>query len=99
MERIVALWNGRLPLANAFWEYAIVYGTLANVVATIGAFAALTLGLPGAVAVAVYLLPLPYVAAAVVGVYRSARRYTGHPPWARAAEVTVVIWAVLMVLV
>jgi hypothetical protein len=35
----------------------------------------------------------------VVGVYRSAARYAGAPFWARAAEVAIVIWVGLMVLV
>jgi hypothetical protein len=28
------LWRGDLPLGQAFWEYAIAYGTIANLVAT-----------------------------------------------------------------
>ena len=96
---MLALWNGQLPLARAFWQYAILYGTIASTAATAAALAGYALGLPGVVAFAVHFLPLPYVLVAAVGVYRSATRYAGPPVWARAAEVAVVIWAGLMVLV
>ena len=96
---MLALWNGQIPLARAFWEYAILWGTTLNIAATFGALAGFVLGLPDVLAFAVHLLPLPYVFVAVVGVYRSAARYAGAPFWARAAEVAIVIWVGLMVLV
>ena len=95
----VELWNGRLPLARAFWDFAIIYGTGANLVGSAGALAAVVLGLPGAVALAIHLLPLAYVAVAVVGVARSAGRYAGPPIWATLAKAAVLVWAALMVVV
>ncbi|MCT7374843.1 hypothetical protein [Chelativorans salis] len=91
-----ALWAGRLPLGEAFWKYALLYGTLASMLATGGALALLAAGMPAAAALAVHFLPLPYLLAAVVGVYRSAARYAGPPLWARTAEVAVVLWAIVM---
>lgn len=91
------LWSGRLPLGRAFWEYAILYGTCANVGSTVAALAALASDLPGWLAVTVFLLPLPYLVVAVVGVSRSADRYRGPSGWARWAKVAVVVWAALMV--
>jgi hypothetical protein len=96
---MLALWNGQIPLARAFWEYAILWGTTLNIAATVGALAGFVLGLPDVLAFAVHLLPLPYVFVAVVGVYRSAARYAGAPFWARAAQVAIVIWVGLMVLI
>jgi hypothetical protein len=78
-----ALWTGRLPLVRAFWEFAILYVALANVCATGAAFALLAADMPAALAVVVFLLPLPYVVVAVVGVWRSAAAYPGPPHWAR----------------
>jgi hypothetical protein len=92
-----ALWNGRLGLAEAFWTYAILYGTLVNLIATIAGLAVLTLELPGALAVALFLAPLPYVLVAVVGVWRSAAHYEGPPERAMWARVAVIVWAALMV--
>jgi hypothetical protein len=62
-----ALWKGELPLGQALWEHAIAYGTIANIVATMAAIAAAAAGLPDAIAIALFLLPLPYILTAVVG--------------------------------
>lgn len=91
------LWAGRLPLARAFWDYAIVYGTCANVAATGAAFAALALGLPGWLVLVLFFLPLPYLVVAVIGVFRSAERYEGPPARAAWIKAAVVVWAALMV--
>ena len=96
-RRLAALWRGELPLAQAFWEYAIAYGTIANIVATAAAIAAVLAGLPDAVAIFLFLTPLPYIFAAVVGVFRSAATYRGPPEWAIMAKVGVIVWGDLMV--
>ncbi len=83
-----------MPLGRAFWLYAIVYGTLANLVATLLALATVSSGLPAWLAVAVFLLPLPYNVTAAVGTWRSAGRYSGNPLWATAARVAVVVWVI-----
>jgi len=92
---ILTLWNGQLPLAQVFWLYAIVYGTLANLFATILSLATLSAGLPAPLAAVLHFLPLPYNIAAGVGVWRSAERYPGLPTWAALARICVVVWAVL----
>lgn len=93
-----ALWNGRLPLAQAFWEHAIIYAALANLAATYATFAALAAGLPGFLAVIVFLLPIPYIVAAIVGVWRSSDRYKGPQHWASLARIAAALWGGLMVL-
>ena len=72
---LVALWRGNVPLSQAFWEYAIAYGTIANIVATAAAVAAVAAGLPDAMAIGLFLAPIPYILTAVVGVVRGADRY------------------------
>ena len=42
----MALWLGEMPLGRAFWEFAIAYGTTANIVATIAAIGAAAASLP-----------------------------------------------------
>ena len=93
-----ALWKGELSLGQAFWEYAIAYGTIANILATIAAIAASTAGLPDVIAIAIFLLPLPYILTAVIGVVRSANRYQGPRNWAGMAKVAVIVWGAAMVL-
>jgi hypothetical protein len=94
---LVALWRGDVPLGQAFWEYAIVYGTIVNIVATAGAIAAVAAGLPDVVAIGLFLVPVPYIVTAVVGVLRSADRYEGPPRWAGMAKVAVIMWGTAMV--
>jgi hypothetical protein len=98
-DRLLRLWRGDLTLRNAFWDYAVIYGTLANLLVTVVALAILAADLPGLLALAVFLLPLPYNIAAVVGVWRSADRYRGPPAWASVARIAVVIWAILATLI
>ena len=94
-----ALWRGQLPLGRAFWEFAVVYAALASLGATGAAFALIAADLPTALAVFVYLLPLPYVVVAVVGVWRSAAAYPGPPLWATLARYAAVVWGRLMVVI
>lgn len=99
MRLLRALWKGQLPLVQAFWEYAVVYVALANLCATIAAFALVAADFPAALAVAVYLMPLPYIIVAVVGVWRSAAAYAGPPHWASLARLASVLWGGLMAVV
>jgi hypothetical protein len=99
MATLLALWRGDLPLGQAFWEYAIAYGTIANVVATAAAIAAVVAGLPDAVGVGLFLLPVPYILTAVVGVWRSAQRYDGPPKLAFLAKVAVILWGAIMIFI
>ena len=82
IAHLAALWRGDIPLGQAFWEYAIAYGTIANIVATAAAIATVAAGLPNALAIFLFLMPLPYILTAVVGVARSADKYQGPPHWA-----------------
>jgi hypothetical protein len=96
---LIALWRGHFPLGQAFWHYAIAYGTIANILATAAAIAAVLTGMPDAVAIGLHFLPLPYVVMAVVGVWRSADQYRGDPTWAGIAKAAVIGWGALMVFV
>jgi hypothetical protein len=95
LRRLVAdLWDGRLPLARVFWEYTIVYGSFANLIATLVALAAfahdwIVLGL------AIHLLPVPYNLLMIVSVWRSANRYSGPTIWSALARPLVLVWAAL----
>jgi hypothetical protein len=98
IAHLAALWRGDIPLGQAFWEYAIAYGTIANIVATAATIATVAAGLPDALAISLFLMPLPYILTAVVGVVRSAGKYRGPPQWATMAKIAVILWGVVMVL-
>jgi hypothetical protein len=97
-NHVIRLWRGEVGLARVFWDYAIIYGSLANLITTGGAFAALTADLPAWLAVAIFFLPLPYNVLIVVAVWRSAGRYAGPPMWARLARIAVIVWAAIATL-
>lgn len=88
------LWRGEVGLARAFWEYAVAWGTFANLTTTALAYGTLVAGVPFWLAAAVFFLAAPYTLLATVGVWRSADRYQGPPKWAHAARVAVLLWAV-----
>lgn len=94
-DHLIDLWHGRIPLAIAFWHNAIIYGSLANLIATIAAYAVLAAGAPAALAITIFLLPAPYNIAVAVGVWRSAARYSGPKIWADLARIAVIVWAIV----
>jgi hypothetical protein len=93
--RTMRLWRGEEPLARTFWEYAILYGTLANAIATIGSFASIAANAPGWVAVVLFALPIPYNVFVSVAVWRSAEHYQGRAEWALLARIAIIVWAVI----
>jgi len=76
-----------------------MYGTAASVLAIVTAIAAVAMSLPDAVAVGLFLIPVPYILIAVVGVMRSADGHDGPPIWVGLARVAVLVWGALMILV
>src|SRR5690606_1961961 len=80
------LWRGEMPLARAFWEFAVLYGLLLNLLATIASFGLFTTDTPAAYGIVVFLLPAPYNLLVLVAVWRSAGRYQGPPIWANLAR-------------
>ena len=98
MRRLGNLWSGRLPLGQAFWIYAVFIGATVNIAATAAMLGALAAGLHGVLALTMHLSPLPYTAAFVVGVWRSAARHDGARHHAEAARIAVVAWAVVLTL-
>jgi hypothetical protein len=70
-RRLNDLWNGRVPLSRVFWDFAVIYGSFANLLATAAALAMIVLGWPALLAVAVHFR-LPYNILMIVSVWRSA---------------------------
>ena len=87
------LWHGNFPLRRAFWEFAVGYGTVLNLVTTIAAFAAFASDLPDWAGLALFFLPAPYNLLMIVTVWRSASRYAGPAIWATLARALIVAWA------
>ena len=92
-----ALAAGEVPLPLAFWRYGIVYGLFINGFASFAAFALLAAGGAPWLVVVLFLLPLPYNLLVALGVWRSAGRWPGPPPWAALARLAIVVWTVLAI--
>lgn len=97
MDDLRKLWTGEMPLRQAFWEFFLLYGGIINTLALIVAFGILSADGPPAVAVAVLVLPAPYVIFSAIGAWRSAGAYQGPPHRAAAAKAATLVLAVLMI--
>ncbi len=98
MTRLSDLWNGRVPLARVFWDWAVICGSIANLLATAAALTAFLWNWPGILALAIHFLPLPYNILMVVAVWRSAARYQGDAIWAQLARGAILVWAAIATL-
>jgi hypothetical protein len=92
-----ALAAGEVALPVAFWRYAIIYGLFVNGFASFAAFAVLAAEGAAWLAVVLFLLPLPYNLLVALGVWRSAGRWPGPPPWPALARLFIVVWTVLAI--
>lgn len=95
---LTQLWRGEVPLAQAFWGYAILYGTLLNLLATGVALALMAAGVPVPIGFAVFFLPIGYSVLMLVAVWRSADRFEGDRIWADLAKLGISVWAVVAAL-
>lgn len=99
MRRLVRdLWTGNVPLATAFWEYAILYAILLNAASTIGSLALWSMD-QMALGLIAHVLPTPYAVLTFVAVWRAAGKYQGDPKWAGMARVAIVLIVPVTILV
>ena len=99
MSGLRRLWRGELPLADAFWSWAVLGGLAVNLTTTVLFLILLWADHRIAAFVVGYGLSVPYNVLAVVCVWRSAERYTGDRRWADLARIVTVIAMVLLSLV
>jgi len=87
MSALRRLWRGDLPLAQAFWNWAVLGGIAVNGLTSI-LFLVLIIADSIVLAFVVgYALSVPYNVAVTVGVWRSAARYEGERRWADLARI------------
>jgi len=98
MKHLRQLWRGELPLAEAFWQWAVIVALVVNGSAT-AAFLALIMADQTMLALIAHLLPLPYNMLAAVGVWRSADRYRGDRRLADLARIVSVAGLIALSLI
>ncbi|MGE0564659.1 MAG: hypothetical protein AB7O50_09110 [Pseudolabrys sp.] len=98
MGALSRLWRGEVPLAQAFWHWAVLGGIIVNLSTTIAFLVLIMHGQIAAAFVAGYAFSVPYNIIVAVGVWRSAAHYEGDRRLADLARiVTVIGMAVLSV--
>ena len=96
MKHLYRLWHGELALDNVFWNWAVFGGLIINV-ASSALFLFLIMGdRPILALIAGYAFSVPYNIAVLVGVWRSADRYTGERRWADLARTVTVVGMILL---
>ncbi|MFQ5625901.1 MAG: hypothetical protein ACE5FM_04520 [Methyloligellaceae bacterium] len=96
MKNFFRLWHGELALQNAFWNWAVFGGLVINIVTTVLFLFLITADRPISAFIVGYAFPVPYNIIVLVGVWRSAERFTGERRWADLARIVTVIGMVLL---
>jgi hypothetical protein len=84
------LWAGDVPLAQAFWEFGVLYAVLLGAASTMGSLALWSLD-QMVLGMIVHVLPTPYAILTLVAVWRSAGKYPGDAMWAGMARAAIAI--------
>ncbi|MGZ8997069.1 MAG: hypothetical protein ACXW3P_11380 [Rhodospirillales bacterium] len=98
-RRITDLWRGHVPLADAFWTYAIFWGFLINMATTLASLALVVADVPGWIAGVVHFAPLPWNLLALVAVWRSAGRPEVPQGMRVVARSVIVAWSAFLTIV
>jgi hypothetical protein len=88
------LWRGELPLAQAFWTWAVLGALLVNGTTSLAFLALLARGWTWAALLVGYALSVPYNVMVLVGVWRSAER--DRSVLAAAARLLALVWLALL---
>lgn len=96
MSSVFRLWRGELPLASAFWNWAVIGGFAVNAATSLLFLVLISMDRAFTALVAGYALSLPYNLLATVGVWRSAAHFDGDPRWPGIARIATVIMMLLL---
>ena len=88
---LLRLWRGELPLAEAFWTWAVLVALVVNLFTTIGFYWLVMAERTMAAFLVGYVVAVAYNILAGVGTWRSAGRPDADPRWAGPARLAVVI--------
>lgn len=77
MQTLRRLWQGELPLAEAFWTWAVLVGIAVNILTSFLFLICITIDQTLLALLAGYGLSIPYNVVALIGVWRSADREQG----------------------
>jgi hypothetical protein len=93
------LWNGRVPLADAFWTYAVFWGFLINMATTLTSLGLVVANVPAWLPVVAHLAPAPWNLLVLVAVWRSAGREDVSARVRLVARSVIVVWSAFLTLI
>ncbi len=96
---IQRLWSGEVHLNDVFWNYAIIYGLILNLTATVLIPLAFMFNWHAALIVLIFLLPIPYNILITVSVWRSAEKYEDPGHWPDYAKIITLVWFIFWTLI
>ncbi|MGE0660568.1 MAG: hypothetical protein AB7F36_17185 [Reyranellaceae bacterium] len=96
MTAIGRLWRGQMPLANAFWDWAVIGGLLVNLGTSLGFYLLLTEDLTVPAMLVGYGLSLPYNFLVTVGVWRCASAHRGSRKVADLAKIVTLVGMIVL---
>lgn len=96
MGALGRLWRGAMPLADAFWTWAVAIGFVINGGTSIACYVLLIADRPVAALIVGYLLSIPFNIVATIGVLRSSRRADADPALARFVRLVIIPVMVLL---
>ncbi len=96
MKHLFRLWQGELPLENAFWNWAVFGGLIVNVASSVLFVFQIMADRPFSALIVGYAFSVPYNVIVSVGVWRSAERYAGERRWAELARIVTVVGMILL---
>ena len=95
---IASLWRGEIPLARVFWEYAIAWGTLINLLCTGAALVVFVKAGPAWLGLLLHFAAIPYNILVTVSVWRAADRERANAP-TNFARMAIAVWFVVMLVI
>jgi len=96
MQHLYRLWQGKLALENAFWNWAVFGGLIVNVSSSAFFLLLIMADRPTSAFIIGYGFSVPYNVIVSVAVWRSAGRYAGERRWADLARMVTVIGMILL---
>jgi hypothetical protein len=96
MNALRRLWQGKLPLPQAFWTWAVAGGLVVNGLTSVLFLVLIMTDRVVAAFFVGYALSVPYNIVVTVGVWRSAERYDGERRWADLARIVTVVGMTLL---
>jgi hypothetical protein len=98
INHIASLWRGEVSLARVFWEYAIGWGTLINLLCTGAVLIVFLKDGPAWLGLLIHFAAIPYNIVMVVSVWRAAA-HEHHKSFSSFVRLAIPAWFLIMLVI